>query len=313
MRQLAGSEECAGSISQGLCRALPLISSTPTRQRRALGARPGRAGVPTAHACAVGWRALAWLDPVSFWRAPRASPVMRSHNEYKIRVCGRITGSRPGLRTHKRNSARTRQKSRTLRAIMRKAWLFPFVLLLLVSLAGALSDPSPPANGGGPINSGDVAWMLTATGLILLIIPGLSLFYGGMVRFNNLISTMLQSFVATAVISVLWVVVGFSLAFGDSVGGIVGHPGTYFMFRGVDRVTHPALSPTIPLVLFAIFHLKFAIITPALITGSLAERVRFSAYLTFMCLFSLLIYCPLAHMTWHPDGLLRQLGVIDFV
>src|SRR3989442_12920114 len=83
MRQLAGSEECAGSNQS---RALPLISSTPTRQRRALGARPGRAGVPTAHACAVGWRALAWLDPVSFWRAPRASPVMRSHNEYKIRV-----------------------------------------------------------------------------------------------------------------------------------------------------------------------------------------------------------------------------------
>ncbi len=195
---------------------------------------------------------------------------------------------------------------------MRKAWLFPFVLLVLVSLAGAFSDPSPPANAGGPVNSGDVAWMLTATGLILLMTPGLSLFYGGMVRFNNVISTMLQSFVAMVVISVLWVVVGFSLAFGDSVGGIIGHPGTYFMFHGVNGVTHAALSPTIPLVLFAIFHLKFAIITPALITGSLAERVRFSAYLTFMCLFSLLIYCPLAHMTWHPDGLLRQLGVIDF-
>jgi len=138
---------------------------------------------------------------------------------------------------------------------MRKAWLFSFVLLVLVSLAGAFSGPSPPANAGGPVNSGDVAWMLTATGLILLMTPGLSLFYGGMVRFNNVISTMLQSFVAMVVISVLWVVVGFSLAFGDSVGGIVGHPGTYFMFHGVDGVTHAALAPTIPRVLFAIFHL----------------------------------------------------------
>jgi len=195
---------------------------------------------------------------------------------------------------------------------MRSPWLVPFLLLLFVSLAGGVMTPTPPAVHGGPIDSGDVAWMLTATGLVLLMTPGLSFFYGGMVRANNVISTMLQSFVAMGVISVLWVVVGFSLAFGDSIGGVVGNPFTYFMFNGVNGLTHPGLSPTIPLVLFALFQLKFAIITPALITGSFAERVRFSSYLLFMCLFSLLIYCPLAHMTWHPDGILRRIGVLDF-
>jgi Amt family ammonium transporter len=154
--------------------------------------------------------------------------------------------------------------------------------------------------------------MLTATGLVLLMTPGLSYFYGGMVSAKNVISTMLQSFIAMAVVSILWVVVGFSLAFGDSIGGLVGNPLTFLMFRGVGTATHPTLSPTIPLLLLAMFQLKFAIITPALITGSFAERVRFSSYLVFMVLFSLLIYAPLAHMTWHPDGFLRKMGVLDF-
>ncbi|MFH0776149.1 MAG: ammonium transporter [Patescibacteria group bacterium] len=154
--------------------------------------------------------------------------------------------------------------------------------------------------------------MLTATALVLFMTPGLSYFYGGMVSKKNVISTMLQSFIAMAVISILWVVVGFSLAFGDSIGGIIGNPATFFMFKNVGLATDPALAPTIPLLLFALFQLKFAIITPALITGSFAERVKFSSYIIFMVLFSLCIYAPLAHMTWHPDGLLRQLGVLDF-
>jgi Amt family ammonium transporter len=153
---------------------------------------------------------------------------------------------------------------------MRKPWLIPFLLLLALSLGGGLMTPSTPTVQGGPIDTGDVAWMLTATGLVLLMTPGLSFFYGGMVRSNNVISTMLQSFVAMGVISVLWVAVGFSLAFGDSIGGVIGNPMTYFMFNGVNGMTHPALSPTIPLVLFALFQLKFAIITPALITGAFA-------------------------------------------
>jgi Amt family ammonium transporter len=142
--------------------------------------------------------------------------------------------------------------------------------------------------------------------------PGLSYFYGGMVGTRNVVSTMLQSFVAMGVVSVLWVVVGFSLAFGDSIGGVIGNPLTFLMFRGVGGETHPALAPTIPLLLFAMFQLKFAIITPALISGSFAERVRFSSYILFMVLFSLVIYAPLAHMTWHPDGLLRRMGVLDY-
>src|SRR3954447_372292 len=159
---------------------------------------------------------------------------------------------------------------------------------------------------------GDVAWMLTATALVLLMTPGLAFFYGGMVQRKNVISTMLQSFLAMGVVSVLWVVVGFSLAFGTSVHGLIGDPRTFFMFRGVGGATHPDLSPTIPLALFALFQLKFAIITPALITGSFAERVRFTSYLLFMCLFSVFIYSPLAHWTWHPDGFLHKLGVLDF-
>ena len=188
----------------------------------------------------------------------------------------------------------------------------PFLLIAAASLMGAFYRPAPQAVTGGPINSGDVAWMLTATGLVLLMTPGLSFFYGGMVRTKNVVSTMLQSFVAMAVISILWIVVGFSLAFGDSIHGLVGSPATFFMFSRVGAQTHPDLAPTIPLVVFALFQLKFAIITPALITGSFAERVRFTSYLLFMVLFSLFIYSPLAHWTWHPDGFLHKLGVLDF-
>jgi Amt family ammonium transporter len=193
-----------------------------------------------------------------------------------------------------------------------KKWLLALVTLMAISFAASVLSSTPAPFKGGPINSGDVAWMLTATGLVLLMTPGLSFFYGGMVRAKNVISTMLQSFIALGVISISWVIVGFSLAFGDSVGGVIGNPSTFFMFRHVAAATHPLLSPTIPLILFAMFQLKFAIITPALITGSFAERVRFSTYLLFLCLWSLLIYCPLAHWTWNPDGFLHRWGVLDF-
>jgi len=186
------------------------------------------------------------------------------------------------------------------------------VILFIIAILGAFLNYNYSHISGGPVNSGDTAWMLTATGLVLLMTPGLSYFYGGMVGQKNIISTMLQSFIAMGVISIVWVVVGFSLAFGDSIGGIIGNPMTYFMMRGVGGETHPLLAPTFPLLLFAFFQLKFAIITPALITGSFAERVRFSSYIVFIILFSLLIYTPLAHMTWHPDGILRKMGVLDF-
>ncbi len=187
-------------------------------------------------------------------------------------------------------------------------------LLLLLLAVGLLSAgwPNGITKTGGKVELGDVAWMLTATGLVMLMTPGLSFFYGGMVRGKNVISTMLQSFIALAVISLVWVVVGFGLAFGPDVGGVIGDPRGFLLLRGMTSEPHAALSPTIPLSLFALFQLKFAIITPALITGAFAERVRFSAYLLFMVLFTVVIYAPLAHSTWHPDGFLHRWGVLDF-
>jgi Amt family ammonium transporter len=197
--------------------------------------------------------------------------------------------------------------------LMKRAYA-PFLSLVVLSLLALLlpTDGAAPPEAD-PINPGDTAWMLTASALVLLMTPGLSFFYGGMVGFKNVVSTMLQSVVALGVISLLWVLVGFSLAFGDDVGGlgIIGNPATFFMFHHVGE-TSTKLAGTVPLLVFAMFQLKFAIITPALITGSFAERVRFSAYLLFMCLFCLLIYCPLAHMTWHYDGLFFGWGVKDF-
>jgi ammonium transporter, Amt family len=162
------------------------------------------------------------------------------------------------------------------------------------------------------IDSGDTSWMLVASALVLLMTPGLAFFYGGMVNKRNVISTMMQSYVALGVVSLIWVLFGFSLAFGDSINGIIGNPFTYFNFRNVGLEPNVRFAPTIPFLLFALFQLKFAIITPALITGSFAERVRFRSYILFMVLFTILIYSPLAHMTWHPDGLLRNWGVLDF-
>ncbi|HMO17915.1 MAG TPA: ammonium transporter [Oligoflexia bacterium] len=162
------------------------------------------------------------------------------------------------------------------------------------------------------IDSGDTAWMLAATALVLLMTPGLSFFYGGMVQRKNIISTMLQSYICMGIVSMLWVAFVFSLCFGESFGGFIGNPLTFFMFRGVGGSPHPDFGSTIPFVLFALFQLKFAIITPALISGSFAERVRFSSYMLFTALFSVFIYAPIAHWTWHPEGFLRVWGVLDF-
>ena len=196
------------------------------------------------------------------------------------------------------------------------SWIIILSLLILFSIVGVFY----PSGFGGlddpAIHSGDVAWMLTATALVLLMTPGLAFFYGGMIHSKNILSTMLQSFIAMGAVSVIWVICGFSLAFGESIGpdgfGLVGNPFTYFMFNGVTGATHPDLAPTFPFALFAMFQLKFAIITPALITGSFAGRVRFRSYLLFMVLFTLFIYSPLAHWTWHPNGFLRNWGVLDF-
>ncbi|PJJ58882.1 ammonium transporter [Hymenobacter chitinivorans] len=184
--------------------------------------------------------------------------------------------------------------------------------LIILSTVAAFVDLPHPSAVPGSLNAADMAWMLTATAFVLIMTPGLSFFYGGMVRPKNVISTMLQSFVALGVISLVWYFVGFSLAYGESWHGLIGNPLTFVMLRNVGTAPHPLLSPNIPFVLFFAFQLKFAIITPALITGSFAERVRFKAYLAFMVLFCIFIYCPLAHWTWHPEGFLRKWGVLDF-
>ena len=162
------------------------------------------------------------------------------------------------------------------------------------------------------LNFADIAWMLTATCLVFFMTPGLSFFYGGMVNKKNIISTMLQSFVALGVVTIWWVMIGFSLCFGDSIYGFIGNPKTFLFLQDVGMAPDPYLSPHIPLILFAMFQLKFAVITPALITGSFAERINFRGYLLFILLFSTFIYAPLCHMTWHPEGLLKLAGVLDY-
>ena len=195
----------------------------------------------------------------------------------------------------------------------KRKWLVFMLLTTVLCLAGAvMPDDAETWMPDAAVDSADVAWMITATIFVLMMTPGLSFFYGGMVGKKNVISAILQSFIAMGVVSVVWVVVGFSLSFGSDIGGVIGNPFDFFMFKGVGAKTDAALAPTIPLALFALFQMKFAIITPSLITGSFAERVKFSAYLVFMILFCLFIYCPLAHCTWHPEGLFRQWGVVDF-
>ncbi len=210
---------------------------------------------------------------------------------------------------------------------IKKRWLILFLLVLAFSIAGILETGTPGNfNVIGTLDAqtcANIAWMITATIFVLMMTPGLAFFYGGMVKTKNVISTMLQSFIVMGAVSVIWVVFGFGLTFGDDIAGIIGNPVHFFMMNnvGMENVgdtSAAALSEidlgvtTIPLALFALFQMKFAIITPSLITGSFAERVKFSGYLIFMMLWVILVYCPLAHMTWHPNGLFANMHVHDF-
>ncbi|MEI6582978.1 MAG: ammonium transporter [Chitinophagia bacterium] len=188
----------------------------------------------------------------------------------------------------------------------------PFVVLMLIAI-GALFVPSLPTFAdASKYNSADIGWIIVATALVFLMTPGLAFFYGGMVHRKNIISTMIKSIVATGVVSILWVVVGYSLCFGESIGGFIGNPSTHLFFKGVMSGAPWSLAPTIPLSLFALFQLMFAVITPGLVVGAVAERIRFTAYTLFIALFSILVYAPIAHWTWHPDGFLFKLGALDF-
>ena len=182
------------------------------------------------------------------------------------------------------------------------------VNVLLRGAAAAIVLFGGAAAWGDSLDSGDSAWILTATALVLFMtIPGLALFYGGLVRANNVLSVLLQCFAITCMVTILWLVAGYSLAFGDTVGGVVGSLSKY-LYNGVME---SSLSGTIPESIFATFQLTFAIITPALIIGAFAERMRFSAVLLFTALWSLLIYSPVAHWVW-GGGWLGDLGLMDF-
>jgi len=201
----------------------------------------------------------------------------------------------------------------------------PFLVLLGVVIAalfvapGASFDPASVLGEDGKTpkytyNSGDIAWMLASTAFVFLMTPALAFFYGGMVGRKNVLSTMIKSMVSAGIISVLWIVVQFSLCFGQDWGGlgIIGDPTTFLFFKNVMNGEPWVGATSIPLPLFAFFQLMFAIITPGLVVGAVAERIRFSSYTLFIVLFGLLVYAPLAHMAWHPAGLMAKWGVLDF-
>jgi len=201
--------------------------------------------------------------------------------------------------------------------------VLPFLVLLGVAIAAvfispaASFDPSTVLGEDGKTpkytyNSGDIAWMLVSCAFVFLMTPALAFFYGGMVGRKNVLSTMIKSTVSAGIISVLWIVVQFSLCFGESIGGFIGNPKTFLFFKGVMEGEPWSAASSIPLPLFAFFQLMFAIITPGLVVGAVAERIRFSSYTLFIVLFGTLVYAPLAHMAWHPDGIMAKWGVLDF-
>ncbi|RZK39613.1 MAG: ammonium transporter [Pedobacter sp.] len=191
--------------------------------------------------------------------------------------------------------------------VLFKQWA-PFAVLVIIAVL-ALFIPLLPNFDEGKYSAPDIAFVLIAAALVFLMTPGLAFFYGGMVHRKNVLSTMIKSVVAAGVITVLWIVCGFSLAFGDSIGGFIGDPTTFLFFKGVN--SGPAWG-TIPLSLFAVFQLMFAIITPGLVVGAVAERIKFTSYILFIVLFAIFVYSPLAHWTWHSAGYLFKEGVLDF-
>jgi Amt family ammonium transporter len=184
--------------------------------------------------------------------------------------------------------------------------------------AWADGPTEPVLIGVDKISSGDTAWMLTSTALVLMMsIPGLALFYGGMVRKKNVLATLMQTFAITCMVTLLWWAIGYSWAFtpGSAFLGGAGRAffnGMTFMHDPANRLSVSHLALTIPETVYAMFQLTFAAITPALIAGAFADRMKFSAMLVFMAAWSLLVYCPIAHMVWEPTGWLNKAGVLDY-
>lgn len=192
--------------------------------------------------------------------------------------------------------------------------ILPFVVLCIVAIIAMFIKPQLDFVPGADAqySSADIAWVLVSTALVFLMTPGLAFFYGGMVNRKNVISTMIKSVVAAGIVGVLWIVCGFSLAFGETINGVIGNPGTYAFYDGVKSGAPWPAATTIPLSLFSLFQLMFAIITPGLVVGAVAERIRFTSYILFIVLFSLLVYAPVAHWSWHPEGFLAKMGAWDF-
>jgi ammonium transporter, Amt family len=190
--------------------------------------------------------------------------------------------------------------------------VLPFISLVAIAVLACFIKPVIDFADTGKYNAADTAWIIVATALVFLMTPGLAFFYGGMVHRKNVLSTMIKSMVAAGIVSVLWIVVGYSLCFGDDIGGFIGNPMTHLFYKGVNSGAPWSLAPTIPKTLFSLFQLMFAIITPALVVGAVAERIRFTSFVLFIVLFSVLVYAPLAHWSWHPDGFLAKMGALDF-
>ena len=161
------------------------------------------------------------------------------------------------------------------------------------------------------ISGADTAWLLVASALVMLMTPGLAFFYGGMVRNKNVLNTLFLSFIALAVITLEWIIIGYSMSFGKDIGGFIGGLNHLFL-RGVGLAPSPDYATTVPAVVFMIFQMMFAIITPALISGAVVERMKFSAYVWFILLWSLLVYNPVCHWVWGGGGWLGKLGALDF-
>jgi Amt family ammonium transporter len=180
------------------------------------------------------------------------------------------------------------------------------LLLFSLGMATFWSSTAAAQPSSARLDSGDTAWMLVSSALVLLMTPGLALFYGGMVRRKNVLATFMYSYFAMALVTIQWVVVGYSLVFGGSHGGLIGGA-DFILLTGI-----PADKGSLPHLAFMSFQLKFAIITPALISGAFAERMRFSAYVLFALLWTTLVYDPVAHWAWNESGWMYRLGVLDF-
>ncbi|CCW34220.1 ammonium transporter (TC 1.A.11) [Chthonomonas calidirosea] len=182
--------------------------------------------------------------------------------------------------------------------------------LLIILLANANACAQPPTPSSPAINTGDTAWMLVAAAFVMLMTPGLAFFYGGMVRSKNVLNMLMQSFVALGIVTFVWLLWGYSLAFAPGnpfIGSL-----QWFGLNHVGETPSPYYAPTVPHQVYMIYQLMFAIITPALISGAIAERMKFSTYVVFITLWSTFIYCPLAHWVWGHNGWLNSLGALDF-